>query len=100
LLLNGLMIGIVSPLILRGLMTSPRLIRRAALVLPLYLALLLVIGYWWEIRYWITAIPVVVPALVAAARRTLHPASAPADSVSEEAARARSSAVRHDSANR
>jgi hypothetical protein len=96
LLLNGLLIGIVSPLILRGMFTGPRLIRRAALVLPLYLALLLVIGYWWEIRYWITAIPIVVPALIAAAIPTPHLAG----DVSEAAARARSSAVRHDSANR
>jgi hypothetical protein len=96
LLLNGLLIGIVSPLILRGMFTGPRLIRRAALVLPLYLALLLVIGYWWEIRYWITAIPIIVPALIAAVVPTPHLAS----DVSEAAARARSSAVRHDSANR
>src|SRR5262249_10296038 len=90
LLLNGLMVGIVSPLILRGMVTGPRLIRRAALVLPLYLALLLVIGYWWEVRYWITAIPIVVPALIAAARQTLHPASVPADDESAEAPRTRS----------
>lgn len=100
LLLNGLMVGIVSPLILRGMVTGPRLIRRAALVLPMYFALLLVIGYWWEVRYWITAIPIVVPALIAAALQTLHPASVPADDASAEAARTRSSAARHDSANR
>src|SRR5215467_6165799 len=100
LLLNGLMVGIVSPLILRGMATGPRLIRRAALVLPLYFGLLLVIGYWWEIRYWITAIPIVVPALIAAALQTLHPAAVPADNERADAARARSSAARHDSANR
>lgn len=100
LLLNVLMVGIVSPLILRGMATGPRLIRRAALVLPLYFALLLVIGYWWEIRYWITAIPIVVPALIAAALQTLHPASVPVDDERADAARARSSAARHDSANR
>jgi len=69
LLLNGLLIGIAGPLILRGIASGPRLIRRAALVLPAYVALLLVVGYWWEIRYWITALPIIVPALVAAALR-------------------------------
>ena len=79
--------------VLRGMAAGPRLIRRAALVLPLYFALLLVIGYWCEIRYWITAIPIVVPALIAAALRTLHPASVPADEERADAARARSSAT-------
>jgi hypothetical protein len=82
LLLNGLLIGIAGPLILRGIVSGPRLIRRAALVLPAYVALLLVIGYWWEIRYWITALPIVVPALIAAALRTIHPAGAPSGDVS------------------
>jgi hypothetical protein len=66
LILNTLMIGFVSPLILRGIRPSPPLIRRAALMMPAYLALLLALGYWWEIRYWITLLPIVVPALVAA----------------------------------
>ena len=86
LLLNGLLIGIVSPLLVRGVRTGPRLIQRAAFVLPAYFALLLVIGYWWEIRYWITALPIVVPAIVA--------------SMSDAAVRARSSGARHDSANK
>jgi len=100
LLLNGLLIGIVSPLILRGVATGPRLIRRAALVLPLYLALLLVIGYWWEIRYWITALPIVVPAIVAGALRTLHPAAPAAADINEAATPARSLVERQDPANR
>jgi hypothetical protein len=66
LVLNGLLIGFVSPFVLRGIRLSPPLLRRAALMMPGYLGLLLVIGYWWEIRYWITLLPIVVPALVAA----------------------------------
>jgi hypothetical protein len=100
LILNGLLIGIASPLILRGLMSGPRLIRRAGLMLPAYVGLLLVIGYWWEIRYWITALPIVVPAVVAASIRTVHPANDPADEVSEAATRLRSPAGKRDSANR
>jgi len=64
--LNLLIIGIPLPLIWRGIRQSPVFVRRAALVLPAYLGLLLVIGYWWEIRYWITALPIIVPAVVSA----------------------------------
>jgi hypothetical protein len=38
----------------------------ASLVIPGYLALLLVIGYWWEIRYWLTLLPLLVPLGLAA----------------------------------
>jgi len=66
LLLNVLMIGIPLPLVWRGLQRSPVFLRRAALMLPPYVAMLLVIGYWLEIRYWISALPVVVPAIACA----------------------------------
>ena len=51
------------PLIAVGFARAPRLIRRAGLALIPYCALLLVIGYWWEIRYWMTTLPVLIPAL-------------------------------------
>jgi hypothetical protein len=73
LVLNTLFIGCVSPLILKGLRLSPPLIRRSALMIPGYLALLLTLGYWWEIRYWITLLPIVVPALVAALANAAPP---------------------------
>ena len=66
LLLNGLLIGLSLPLIWQGLRRSSPFIRRAALMLPAYVGLLLVIGYWWEIRYWISALPILVPAIAAA----------------------------------
>lgn len=66
LLLNFLLMGFVWPLVMRGMRLSPLLIRRAALMLPAYFGLLLVIGFWWEIRYWITILPIVIPALIAA----------------------------------
>jgi hypothetical protein len=63
---NLLIVGIPLPLIWRGLQRAPVFYRRAALALPPYLALLLVIGYWWEIRYWITALPIIVPLIALA----------------------------------
>jgi hypothetical protein len=64
--LNVLLIGSLAPLILTGLRSAPQLIRRSAWILPAYFGLLLVIGFWWEIRYWIAVLPVIVPALIAA----------------------------------
>ncbi len=69
--LNLLAIGFVAPIVVRGILRGPEMIRRASLMLPLYFGLLLVIGYWWEIRYWIAVLPIVVPALLAG----LHPDS-------------------------
>jgi len=66
LVLNVLLVGLPLPLIWRGLSRSPTLIRRAALMLPAYLLLLLAIGYWLEIRYWISALPILVPAIACA----------------------------------
>jgi hypothetical protein len=66
LILNAMFIGFAIPLIVTGIQRSPPLIRRSALMSPAYLGLLLVLGYWWEIRYWITLLPILVPALVAA----------------------------------
>jgi len=64
--LNAVLIGSLTPLILSGLRSSPQLIRRSAWILLPYFGLLLVIGFWWEIRYWITVLPVIVPAMIAA----------------------------------
>lgn len=63
--LNVLLFGPAWALVAVGLWRGPRLVRRAALVLPFYLGLLLVIGFWWEIRYWLTVLPILVPALLA-----------------------------------
>lgn len=62
-LLNVLLVVIPLPLIWHGLRRSPIFLRRAAAMLPAYLGLLLAIGYWWEVRYWITALPILVPAI-------------------------------------
>ena len=77
LILNGLLFGLISPLVVRGIPLSPSLIRRSALMMPAYLVLLLVIGFWWEIRYWITLLPIIVPALVAALASNPTPPSEP-----------------------
>ena len=65
-LLNVLLVVVPLPLVWRGLRRSPVFLRRAALMLPPYLLLLLAIGYWLEIRYWITALPILVPAIACA----------------------------------
>jgi hypothetical protein len=72
-LLNVLLFGPLWPFMIKGLWTAPFLIRRSAMMLPAYFGLLLVIGYWWEIRYWISVIPVVVPALIAAIQSAMPP---------------------------
>jgi hypothetical protein len=64
--LNCLLFGPMWFWVVRGVLMSPLLIRRAAMIIPLYLGLLLVIGYWWEIRYWISVIPILIPGLIAA----------------------------------
>ena len=64
-LLNLLLFGPLSPYLIKGLRRSPFLIRRSAM-LPAYFGLLLVVGYWREIRYWISLLPIVVPTLIAA----------------------------------
>ena len=66
LILNLLLFGPMWVWVVRGIPISPLLIRRAAMIIPLYIGLLLVIGYWWEIRYWISLIPILVPGLIAA----------------------------------
>ena len=63
-ILNGLLFGPAWLLVLRGLWRGPAFLRRVALVLPFYLGLLLVIGFWWEIRYWLTVLPILIPALL------------------------------------
>jgi len=73
LILNALFIGLISPLVIAGIRRSPPLIRRSALMMPAYLGLLLVIGFWWEVRYWITLLPIVVPGLVAALANAAPP---------------------------
>jgi hypothetical protein len=64
-LLNVLFLGPLLPLAAKGVTCAPTLIRRAAMILPAYFGLLLVIGYWWEIRYWISVLPILVPAVIA-----------------------------------
>jgi len=64
LILNLLVLGPVWLLAIRGLFRSHRLIQRFALALIPYLLLLGAIGFWWEIRYWLTALPVLIPAVV------------------------------------
>lgn len=65
LLLNGLLFGPFLFLLPHGLRNSPFLIQRFSLIIPLYLLLLFYLGHWWEIRYWISVFPILIPAMVA-----------------------------------
>lgn len=65
LLLNGLLFGPLWLLLPHGLLHSPFLIRRFSLMIPAYFAPLVYLGHWWEIRYWLSLFPILVPALVA-----------------------------------
>jgi hypothetical protein len=78
LLLNLLVFGPAWLLVLKGIRRAPEFIRRTAWILPFYLGLLLVIGFWWEIRYWMTALPILIPALLAGAQPGLEAALAAA----------------------
>lgn len=53
----------------RQMRSAPLLFRRFGLALIPYVAVLFVIGLWWEIRYWITILPVLSPAIVSALDR-------------------------------
>ena len=46
--------------VLLGLRKAPEFIRRAALIIPFYVVILLFIGYWNEIRYWIMVYPLLI----------------------------------------
>jgi hypothetical protein len=59
--LNAVFLGAFWFCVARGLRQAPDAIARAAIVLPPYVALLLVIGYWWEIRYWLSMLPILIP---------------------------------------
>ncbi len=65
LLLNAHLLGPVWWLAARGLPDAPALVRSFALALIPYLGLLVTVSVWWEIRYWLTAAPVLVPAILA-----------------------------------
>jgi hypothetical protein len=67
-LFNALMPGFVLLFAIIGLRSSPRLIRVMAVALVPYLAVLAAIGYWVEIRYWMSTLPVMVPAFLASLR--------------------------------
>jgi hypothetical protein len=64
LLLNGLFLGPMWLFAFWGVFRGPRLVRSFALALAPYFLILLFLGFWWEIRYWMTALPVLVPALL------------------------------------
>lgn len=76
LLMNLLVFGPTWILVLRGIPRAPDFVRRTAWILPFYLGLLLVMGLWWEIRYWLTLLPILIPTLMAGVRPLLQAESA------------------------
>lgn len=77
LFLNSFLLAPLFYWIAAGLPRAPRLIRRGAWILPFYLGLILAIGFWWEIRYWLTVFPLLIPAFLAGITRP-EPDSVPA----------------------
>ncbi len=64
LILNFLMAGPLLMLAARGVLRSAPVVRGMALAAIPYVCVLSVIGYWWEIRYWMAILPVLVPAVI------------------------------------
>jgi len=60
-ILNAAFLGAFWLCFALGVRRASGQLMRATLVLPLYLGLLLVIGYWWEIRYWLSMLPLLIP---------------------------------------
>src|SRR5260370_17546778 len=62
--LNAIIFGAYWIYIGLGIKSAPVPIRRAAFAVVPYVAMLFAIGYWIEIRYWITMLPLLIPLLV------------------------------------
>jgi hypothetical protein len=68
LMLNWLLLGPAWWLVFVGIRHAPVFVRRVAMIIPPYLLLLVAIGYWWEIRYWMPILPIIVPLGIAGGR--------------------------------
>jgi hypothetical protein len=68
LILNWLLFGPAWWLVFVGVRHAPVFIRRVSMIVPAYLLLLLAIGYWWEIRYWMPILPIIIPLGIAGGR--------------------------------
>lgn len=77
-LMNVLLLGALPVLAGWGLPRSPHLVRSMAVALVPYIAVLLTIGFWWEIRYWMTLLPVLIPALLSAIEPPRETTASPA----------------------
>ena len=66
LFMNAIFLGPLWVFALKGFISSaPSFIRRASLAVIPYVALLSLIGFWWEVRYWIPMLPILIPATIA-----------------------------------
>ncbi len=66
LFMNAILLGPLWVFAIKGLISSaPSVIRRSSLAVIPYVALLSVIGFWWEVRYWIPMLPILIPAIIA-----------------------------------
>jgi hypothetical protein len=65
-LVNMLLLGVPLILAATALGRSPRLVRAMTVAFVPHVAVLLTLGYWWEIRYWMTVLPVLIPAALSA----------------------------------
>ncbi len=73
--INFLVIGPIFVFICKGIFRSNRFLQSFALALVPYMMLLGVIGYWWEVRYWLPALPVLVNCLLVGAFGMVNPSA-------------------------
>jgi hypothetical protein len=62
--LNFAVLGGLWAFVVMGYRKAPEFLRRAAWCIPFYCSLLLVIGFWNEVRYWTAVFPILIPLAV------------------------------------
>ncbi|MBM3735781.1 MAG: hypothetical protein FJW39_08340 [Acidobacteria bacterium] len=87
-LVNTLLLGPLWWFAVRGLRTAPLVVQSFAIALVPYVVLLLCVSVWWEIRYWLTTLPVLIPAILQAVSKPCFQKVEPPVRVHAEAQRA------------
>jgi hypothetical protein len=69
--LNVVLLGPLWIYAVRGFRAAPDVVRAFALATVVYACFLATVTFWWEIRYWMTAIPALVPLIIESAKQDL-----------------------------
>lgn len=69
LLLNGILLGPLWFYAIRGIRLASPIVNAFAISMACYASLLVTVTFWWEIRYWMTAIPALVPLIIESAKK-------------------------------